>query len=637
MCGIAGVVPRDGSRPSEEVLDSMAQAIAHRGPDGQGLKVFAGCGLAHRRLAIIDLSTSASQPMSSPDGRLSVVFNGEIYNFKELRLELEAAGRAFTTQSDTEVILAAYERWGEGCVAKLDGMFAIALWDKQSKRLLLARDRTGKKPLFVYEDDKRIIFASEIKAILRHPGVDSTMNPQAVPQFLSHGYVPTPATFYARIRKLRPATYEVFEQSRRESRAVEYWDIPAQGGEKVPDGDVMASALRVRELFFAAVRRRLVSDVPLGAFLSGGVDSTLVVAAMATLSAKPVKTFSIGFEGYPAWDETKWARVVAERYQTDHTEFKVKPESFDLIEKLSWHYDEPFGDSSAIPTYLVSQLTRQKVTVALTGDGGDEVFAGYPRFIGAVLAERIPRVLRRVARRAVAPLPHGHEHQGLWERGRRFALQAARELPERLRSWVSVFPEDDLLRLLRPEHVASAQTLGASYAEAFHRARRADPLNQVLYVNARTYLLDDLNVKVDRASMAVGLETRAPFLDTKLIEYVSTLPGHLKIRGMTTKWILKESMRDLIPPEIVSRKKMGFGVPLGAWFRGALGAHLEQRLLDRGSPLLEFLRHEELERLVCRHRAGEQDYGLQFWNLWMLDMWLRGQEDVRSAPRVTGS
>lgn len=625
MCGIAGVLHRDGSRPPDHVLEAMAQSIAHRGPDGQGVQSMPGCGLAHRRLAVIDLSSAASQPMRAASGKSWIVFNGEIYNFLDLRRTLEQRGCVFRTNSDTEVILAAWETWGEDAIAKLDGMFAFALWDEPDRRLVLARDRTGKKPLYIYEDDQRVIFASEIKAILAHPGVDSRMSPEAVPQFLSHGYVPTPRTFYARIRKLPPATYELFSARQREPRAVPYWDIPTEQPRTIRTADELRDAEgQVRKLFFEAVQRRLVSDVPLGAFLSGGIDSTVVVAAMASMSAKPVKTFSIGFDGYPAWDETKWARLVADRYRTEHTEFKVKPESLGLLDKLAWHYDEPFGDSSAIPTYIVSKLTRQQVTVALTGDGGDELFAGYPRFMGAVLAERIPRPLRRMARHLVGPLPHGREHQGSWERARRFALQASQDLPERLQGWVSVFTRNDLQRLLRPEvaRFSSEAILGESYRAAFRRAEQTDTLNQILYANARTYLLDDLNVKMDRASMAASLESRAPFLDTKLIEYVSSLPGHVKLRGAQTKWILKRALRDLIPVEILTRKKMGFGVPLGAWFRDQLSDELKDSLLNSSSPLRQFLVGKELENIATRHLSGQRDYGLQAWSLLMLDRWL---------------
>jgi asparagine synthase (glutamine-hydrolysing) len=632
MCGIAGVVLRDGSCPEKTLLARMNDTLIHRGPDGGAVEALAGCGLAHRRLAVVDLSAEAAQPMSAADGRVWVVFNGEIYNFRELRGELEALGHRFRTAGDTEVILEAYLEWGEGCVHRLDGMFALALWDVRARTLLLARDRTGKKPLYVYEDSKRLVFASELKAIFAHGGLDESLRREAVPEFLAYGYVPTPGTFFRRIRKVSPATFEVHPETGA-PRTVEYWDFPVRPDPlQVPDKAEWTKKLRA--LFFSAVEKRMVADVPLGAFLSGGIDSTLVVAAMAQLSSKPVRTFSIGFEGHPSWDETPFARMVAARYRTDHTEFSVKPESFELLEKLAWHYDEPFGDSSAIPSYIVAKLTREQVTVALTGDGGDELFAGYPRFIGAVAAERIPQIARTAARWLMAPLPHGQEHQGLWERGRRFALQASRELPERLRNWVSVFTAEELAGLLHHDllELASAGTLGASYTQWHRRAGAASALNRVLYINAHTYLLDDLNVKVDRASMAVGLETRAPFLDTALMEYVFALPAQFKLRGMTTKRMLKKAMSDLLPPEIVTRKKMGFGVPLGAWFRGPLKGLLEDGLIRPGLALHDFVRRDALGRLVEAHRTGRRDYGLQLWSLWMLQSFLsRRSVEKRAA------
>ncbi len=625
MCGLTGALYRDGSRADPAVIRAMTNTLVHRGPDGEGVHTDGPVGLGHRRLSIIDLSQAAAQPMASQDGGTWVVFNGEIYNFLELRSTLEAHGHTFRTHGDTEVILAAWREWGEAAFAKLDGMFAIALWDKATQRLVLARDRTGKKPLYVYEDGTKLLFASEIKALLAHPGVDTRLSPEAVPQFLSHGYVPTPRTFYAHIRKVRPATVEVLEDLGRRRRFFEFWDYPlGHELELETDEQLKDAEQRIRTLFFQAVKRRLVADVPVGAFLSGGIDSTLVVAAMAQQSDRPVKTFSIGFEGHPTWDETHWARKVAERYGAEHTEFRVKPESIELIDKLAWHYDEPFGDSSAIPTYIVSKLTRETVTVALTGDGGDELFCGYPRFMGAVLAERVPKPMLRVAQRLVGLAPHGKEHQGWWERSRRFAAAAAQPLPDRLRGWVSVFGQRELGRLLKPDVAAylNGAVLGESYQRCFERAAGADALNQVLYANARTYLLDDLNVKMDRASMAASLEARAPFLDTKLIEFASTLPGHVKLRGRTMKWILKQSMKDLIPQEIQTRPKMGFGVPLGAWFRGELSSLLDDRLLAPGSRLHQYLEKLELERLVREHREGVRDWGLQFWNLWMLEKFL---------------
>ncbi len=564
----------------------MAQTIAHRGPDGQGVQAFAhGCGLAHRRLAIIDLSPNAAQPMSAADGTLWVAFNGEIYNYRELRTQLEQLGHAFRTHSDTEVILEAYLQWGTGAFARLDGMFALALWDTRSSTLTLARDRTGKKPLYVYQDSEKVVFGSEIKAILAHPGIDTRANPEAVPQFLSHGYVPTPATFYARIRKLPPACFETLTAASREPNQTEYWDFPLGPERVIRTADQLAEAeATVRELFTAAVKRRLIADVPLGAFLSGGIDSTLVVAVMSQLASKPVKTFSIGFEGAPDFDETKYARIVAERYRTEHTEFKVKPESFGLIDSLAWHYDEPFADASAIPTYLVSKLTREAgCTVALTGDGGDEVFAGYSRFIAATQAEHVPKPIRSLTRRLLEPVPKLGQRTAMLERSRRFALNASRELPERLRGWISIFSVSEV-RALLSEHesrYATTALIGETYEKHFRRAREAgaDTLNQVLYANAKTYLLDDLNVKVDRASMAVGLESRSPFLDTALMSYAFTLPGHVKIKGRETKWLLKRAMRDLLPDEVVNRPKMGFGVPISRWVElnpERVGTHLAQ-------------------------------------------------------------
>lgn len=550
----------------------MAQTLAHRGPDGSGTATFAGgCGLAHRRLAIIDLTPSAAQPMSAAKGKVSIAFNGEIYNFQILRAQLEQLGHRFHSESDTEVILEAYLQWGTAAFARLDGMFAFALWDGRSRTLLLARDRTGKKPLYVYSDPRKVVFGSEMKAILAHPDIDVRLNPEAVPQFLAHGYVPTPATFYAHIRKVLPAHFEQINADHYEPKVTEYWDFPLGREREIETTDQLREAEHtVRDLFTEAVKRRLVADVPLGAFLSGGIDSTLVVAVMSQLSSRAVKTFSIGFEGAPAFDETKYARMVAERYATQHTEFKVRPESFSLIEKLAWHFDEPFADASAVPAYLVSKLTREAgCRVALTGDGGDEVFAGYNRFIAASNAERVPKVLRVVANRVLAAVPSLGGYTAPLERIRRFALTASSEMPARLFGWISVFTPSEVRDLVDAgqRRYATTSLLGESYERHFRRAREAgaDPVNQVLYANAKTYLLDDLNVKTDRASMAASLECRAPFLDTALMEYAFTLPGHVKLKGRSTKWLLKRAFADLLPAEVVNRPKMGFGVPISQW------------------------------------------------------------------------
>lgn len=625
MCGIVGVLYRDGTRPEPELLRSMAATIQHRGPDGEGAQSFPGCGLAHRRLAIIDLSDAAAQPMPAADGAVWVSFNGEVYNFLDLRRQLEQLGHPFRTSSDTEVILEAYLEWGEAFISRLEGMFALAIWDGRTERLFLARDRTGKKPLFVYEDQRCIVFASEIKAILAHPGLDVSLNRSAVPLYLSHGYVPSPATFHARIRKLRPATCEVFHLREWRHEATCYWKYPSSDDASIATGDLPQVEARIRELFFAAVERRMVADVPVGAFLSGGIDSTLVVAAMSKVSSSPVRTLSIGFEGFPAWDETRFARTVATHFGTIHSEFKVKPADFATVEKLSWHLDEPFGDSSIVPTYVMSSLARQQVKVALTGDGGDEVFGGYPRFAAAALAELVPAPARALVGCIAAYLPQGRNHHGAWERLRRLAMVASRRLPTRLQGWMTFFTTTELRELLRPEFagLVTEEEMSAQYTLLNEGCDQGDVVNRLLHLNARTYLLDDLNVKTDRASMAASLETRSPFLDTDLIDYVARLPGRFKVRGTQLKWILKRALRDLLPEETARRKKMGFGVPLGAWFRGELREEIEARLL-RDDCLLHVVAKPEVLRAYCaRHQTGDRDLGGQLWLLWQLDLWMR--------------
>ncbi len=647
MCGIAGVLYRDGSAAEAPVLERMAQTLHHRGPDGGGTLALGACGLAHRRLAIIDLSDAGAQPMRTEDGALSVVFNGEIYNYRSLREELALRGCRFRSQTDTEVILHAWREWGTDALRRLDGMFAFALWDSRERRLLLARDRTGKKPLFVYDDGRKVLFASEMKAIFAHGDVDASLWEPAVPLYLTYGYVPTPGTFYRRIRRLPPASLQVFDANAAQPPQ-RFWDWPIAKHSRADELKALSplstrdAELKLRELFFEAVRKRLVSDVPLGAFLSGGVDSTLVVGAMSQLRDAPVKTFSIGFEGQPDYDETHYARLVAKRFGTEHTEFKVQPESFELIEKLAWHYDEPYGDSSAIPSFIVSRLSRQHVKVALTGDGGDELFAGYPRFLAAQLAETLPSGVTGTLSNLLRPLPGNGNGRSLFERTRRFVDRAATPLPDRFRAWNSYFQLDELPHILSPDLAqhATRDAVGASFDEPLHAARDAGLVNRLLYLNASTYLLDDLNVKMDRASMAASLEARSPFLDTALIDFAFRLPGHMKLRGRTTKWILRRAFRDLIPDEIQRRGKMGFGVPLNAWFRGELKGHLEERLVSPRSSLYPLLRREMVERMFREHQEKRRDWSGPFWLLSMLELWLSGRTAAhtagRDAQRATG-
>ncbi|MBI4521381.1 MAG: asparagine synthase (glutamine-hydrolyzing), partial [Gemmatimonadetes bacterium] len=512
MCGITGIVTFRDEPASELAALTMAETLRHRGPDRRStyLAPSCRCALGHSRLSIIDLATG-DQPMANEDGTVQVVFNGEIYNFPEVRKELEAAGHRFRTRSDTEAIVHGYEQWGDRVAEHLDGMFAFAVWDERRRRLLLARDRPGKKPLFLYRDGRRLLFASEIKALLADAALDDALDPQAVPLYLVYGYVPTPRTFYKTIRALPPASCLAVEADG-SVREWSYWDLDFTPRRlSIPEAED-----RLRSLVREAVSRRLVADVPLGAFLSGGIDSTIVVGLMSELADERVRTFSIGYADDPHYDETSYARLAAGRFGAQHTEFIVGAQSIDLIDRLVNAYDEPFGDSSAIPTYLVSQLTRQHVTVALNGDGGDEMFGGYLRFYGAIIAERMPRALARLGDALGRRLPHNPNYRSASRRFSRFFRAAALPMDERMLRWIGFFA-DQVDTLLRPEVRAGCATTdwSASFREPLGRVAHLSPLARTLYLNFWTYLLDDLLVKADRCSMAHGLEMRSPLLDTK--------------------------------------------------------------------------------------------------------------------------
>jgi asparagine synthase (glutamine-hydrolysing) len=620
MCGICGELTFDGAPVVAETIVSMRDRLEHRGPDDQGVFVSDDrrAGLGFRRLAIIDVSPNANQPMANEDGTVRVAFNGEIYDFQALRARLVRNGHQFRSQSDTEVLVHLYEDVGPKFVEEIDGMFAIAIWDARAKRLVLARDRAGKKPLYVYQDRRRLVFGSEIKAIFAHPGVRIEMDETQIPSYLTYGYVPHPATFYRGITQVDPASIVVAdEHGRMETRR--YWQLqfPDAGGELRVDRDTARE--RVRELVEGAVSRRLVSDVPLGAFLSGGIDSTIVVGVMSRLMNAPVKTFTIGFEDAPAFDETAAARQIAERFHTEHTEFRVKPSAVDLIDKLVWHHDGPFGDSSAIPTFLVSQLTRQHVTVVLTGDGGDELFAGYLRFQAALAADRVPWFVKPLAEAGLSLLPDAPHERHLLARARRFAKFMHLPLVERLVRWNSIF-QDDLPALLEKGRAVDPI---AHLSSAVETSRHAAPLNRLLAVNYASYLPDDLLIKADRCSMANSLEARCPLLDTALTEYAASLPGEFKLDGRRTKAILRDAFADLIPPDIDRRPKTGFGVPLDAWFRGELAEYVRDTLLAPSAASRAYLKPAAVQALVDAHQQGRANVGHRLWTLVCFERWLK--------------
>lgn len=611
-------------------------SLTHRGPDAEGSHVNArqassagpAVALGHRRLAIIDLSPNGRQPMTNEDDSLWIVLNGEIYNFRELRAQLQSRGHSFCSESDTEVVLHLYEELGEKCVEALDGMFAFALWDERRKRLFLARDRVGKKPLYYGRVGSTFLFGSEVKALLRHPAVSGEVSLEALPCYFTFGYAPQGQTFYRGLHQLKPAHAMTVDADGRED-IWRYWDLDFGGARAGRAGvpSLSEATARVQTLVTDAVRKRLVADVPVGAFLSGGLDSSIVVGLMSRLMDKPVKTFSIGFTGDPDFDETRYARIVASHFGTDHTEFIVEPKAIDLIEPLVWHHDGPYGDPSAIPTSIMAKLTRQHVTVALNGDGGDEIFAGYLRFQAALAADRLPPALGRLAGRILSAVPEPKAYHHWLRRAQRFFTAASDGLFGRLQRWTAFF-DADLRELLRSEVFAGIPVGGSGYPpELIARTSQFSTLSKVLYVNFMTYLPEDLLVKMDRATMMHSLEGRSPFLDHHLADYVAGLPDSYKLRRGTTKYILREAFADLLPQEILRRGKRGFGVPLGAWFRGELRDYLQENLLSPTALSRDFLQPAFVARMVREHVEGVRDHGNRLWALLTFEVWLRMMRD----------
>jgi asparagine synthase (glutamine-hydrolysing) len=623
MCGIAGIVSKTGEK-LESRLKPMIEAQAHRGPDAWGVWSDERCALGHRRLSIIDLSESGRQPMSNARGDIQITFNGEIYNFQRLRRELEGYGHIFRTRTDTEAIIYAYEQWGVDCLAKLRGMFAFGIWDRRRRRLFLARDRVGKKPLFYAQFGDRFLFASELQGILAARDVPREADPQAIDAYLSYGYVPAPHTAFKGVYKLPPAHYLSLDlkQTSFEKRIERYWSLDY--GPKIRIGEGEACEI-LREKMTEAVRLRMISDVPLGAFLSGGVDSSVVVGLMAKLSGAKVKTFSIGFNE-AAYNETAHARRIAERWGTDHHEFIVEADALSILPKLVRHYGEPYADSSAIPTFYVAQMTRRHVTVALNGDGGDESFAGYERYLANYLAERMQAIpgMAMAARALSRIIPDSINPKSRARQARRFLAVASQPMAERYPRWLKTFQDEAKTRIYSPEFSALLNGHGGGSLEALvDGSGPPHPIDASMAIDIASYLPYDLLVKVDITSMANSLEARSPFLDHEVMEFAARLPVEIKFRGGRLKSLLKRAFADLLPPENVNRRKMGFGVPIGQWFRGPLRDPLRDTLLSPTALGRGYFHEPEVRRLVEDHLERRADHSFHLWNLFMLELWRR--------------
>lgn len=639
MCGIAGFCDLRGQRePDRVLLRRMNDTQRHRGPDGSGEYFAPGIALGHRRLSIIDLETG-QQPLFNENRSVVVVFNGEIYNYQALIPQLQALGHVFRTRSDTEVIVHGWEAWGERCVEHFRGMFAFALWDANAETLFLARDRLGVKPLhYALTGDGCVVFGSELKSVLHYPGINRQIDPCAIEEYFALGYAAEPRTIYAGVAKLPPGHTVTLTRGRPIPPPRQYWDVRFTLDQKLDLPEAISELDRRLE---ESVRLRMISDVPLGAFLSGGVDSSVVVATMARISDSPVNTCSMSFDN-PAFDETRFAQRVAERYRTRHFVERVDSEDFDLVDDLAALYDEPYADSSAIPTYRVCKLARKHVTVALSGDGGDESFAGYRRYRLHCAEERWRAALPLSLRRPVFGLLGRLYPKADWAprvfRAKTTFEALARGTVEAYLHSVSIVREP-LRRTLFSAGLQSALG-GYRVNELFERhAGRADtqdPLALVQYLDLKTYLVGDINTKVDRASMAHSLEVREPLMDHPLVEWLATLPSALKIRGGEGKYLLKREAEQWLPREVLYRRKMGFAVPLAAWFRGPLRERVRGAML--GSTLAEcgFFNRRALEELVDAHQSGKRDFSSCLWTMLMFESFLRNASGTtqRERPHV---
>lgn len=632
MCGIVGILDL-ASSPEQGLIERMNRIMHHRGPDGEGYYLDGPIALGHRRLSIIDLA-GGKQPLSNEDGTIWVTFNGEIYNFQGLRDELIEKGHRFSTRSDTETIVHAYEEYGESCVERFRGMFSFAVWDGRIKRLFIARDRLGKKPLYYHTDGKRFIFASEIKAIVQDEKVKREIDPKALADYFTYNYIPFPETIFKGIRKLPPGHWMTVdlvgsgvsakpaaetEPSKLEVVTSKYWDIVYHPDHSVSENEWVES---LREKLREAVRMRLISEVPLGAFLSGGIDSSTVVALMSQVQNSPVKTFSIGFREED-FSELKYARMIAEKFGTDHHEMVIDPDAVEVLPLLAWEFDEPFADSSAIPTYYVSKMAREQVTVILSGDGGDETFAGYRRYRWAQdmnRYDRLPSPLKSLLfGLPAALLPDGTKGKGM--------LRHLSKEPFERYAGLNTFAGPSYLQSLLSNDIISCmrQSLPdySAMEDFYNSCGSSDYLTRIQYVDTKLYLAEDILTKVDRTSMLCSLETRAPLLDHEVVELVAKMPSTMKIRNGEMKYILKRAMEGILPDEILFRKKMGFGVPLVHWFKKDLTAYAHDVLLSREAKERGIFNPRYVETLLDAHRKKGRDLSANIWALLFFEQWCR--------------
>lgn len=621
MCGICGIIDINKGVIEEEAVRRMARALAHRGPDDEGIYSSAGVCLGHRRLSIIDLSSAAHQPIPNEDKTIWVVLNGEIYNYKDLRDELEKKGHIFTSHSDTEVIAHLYEEKGLDFVKLLVGMFAFGIWDTKKDLLLLGRDRIGKKPLLYSYVNGKFCFASEFAALLKSNLVKKEIDLEALDSYLTFGYIPAPRTIYKNVFKLMPAHTLLFKNG--QIKIDRYWYLDYERKIKIKEEEAEEEVLK---LLLDATRIRLYSDVPLGVFLSGGIDSSVIVGLMSRIYKQRIKTFSIGFD-VSDYDELKYARNIAKHFDTDHNEFIVKPKALEVLPSLVDHYGEPFADPSCIPTYYVSKMSKQYVTVVLNGDGGDELFAGYERYQAMVYSQaldRLPVSLKKsLSSLFINAVPESVDGRKFIRKIKRFFEALSLPAHKRYIKWIGIFDDELKRKVYSQDFLNSADNFATDdfFRHSISGSNNLDLIDRLLRLDTSTYLPDDLLVKVDIASMANALEARSPFLDHRLMEFVASLPSHFKLNGLTKKYILKKVATKIIPKENIYRTKQGFGVPIGQWFRAELKDYLCDNLLSSSFLNRGYFKPAVVKEMIDLHLSQRKDYSFQLWSLLMFELW----------------